>query len=60
VYHKKVEKVEMTNDEAARIHLTTEQYLQSEVDWLILNRKSKPGLYRYRADGHIEKGQRMV
>jgi hypothetical protein len=26
----------------------------------LLNRKSKPGLYRYRADGHIEKGQRMV
>jgi hypothetical protein len=86
IYHKKVEKIEMTNDDAAGIHLTTEQYLQSEVDWLTQhedtwprlcelwgserfravsdrnrsNRKSKPGLHRYGADGHIGKAQRMV
>ena len=34
VYHKMVKKVEMTNEEEASIHLTIEQYLQSEVDWL--------------------------
>ena len=86
IYYKKVEKVDMVLDDAASIHLTTEQYLQSEVDWLTQhedawrklcekwgseqyktisdrnrsNRKSKPGLHRYGADGHIGKAQRMV
>jgi hypothetical protein len=86
IYYKKVEKTHMTNEDAARIHLTAEQYLQSEVDWLTqredvwprlcefwasdrfkaisdrnrANRKSKPGLHRYGADGHIGKTQRMV
>ena len=73
-------------DDAVAIYLTTQQYLQSEVDWLSqhedawtsicelwasdefkevsdrnrANRKNKPGLQQYGADGHIGKAQRMV
>lgn len=86
VYFKKVKGQRMTNKQACEIHLTAEEYKQSEVDWLTahpeawvklceywasdeykvisdrnrLNRKSKPGLHRFGADGFIGKSQRMI
>jgi hypothetical protein len=86
VYFKKVKGQRMTNKQACEIHLTAEEYKQSEVDWLTarpeawvmlceywaldeykvildrnrLNRKSKPDLHRFGADGFIGKSQRMV
>jgi hypothetical protein len=86
VYYKKVKGQRMTNKQACEIHLTADEYIQSEVDWLTahpeawvklceycasdeykeisdrnhLNRKSKPGLHRFGADGFIWKSQRIV
>lgn len=47
VYYKTVMFQPMTNKEAAKIHLTREEYLQSHVDWICANMEAWEWLCGY-------------